>query len=246
MPMKLFMMPQTVPNRPTNGAIAPMVARIPVPRSIRRPTPAPMRAKRAVMRSLMPSLSCLSGDRCNSSAAACINRPTCGLAAPAGRASASDAAATSIRCARVSRRRATASSSVLARAIAQVSTDADSRPSITPFTMLSAAMNMPNGVRSRGSSVPVTAVDAAWPICTGCAGASPELPDGATEGAGVVAVAFTASCDLGCARAATKGKKSISPTRQIRANFAPIGLSHGRRNAARTISYTFRNCSIAM
>ena len=26
-PMKLFMMPQTVPNRPTNGAVAPMVAR---------------------------------------------------------------------------------------------------------------------------------------------------------------------------------------------------------------------------
>ena len=30
--MKLFMMPQTVPNRPTKGAVAPMVARMPVPR----------------------------------------------------------------------------------------------------------------------------------------------------------------------------------------------------------------------
>ena len=32
MPMKLFMMPHTVPNRPTNGAVAPMVASRPVPR----------------------------------------------------------------------------------------------------------------------------------------------------------------------------------------------------------------------
>ena len=36
MPMKLFMMPQTVPNRPTKGAVAPMVASTPVPRSMRR------------------------------------------------------------------------------------------------------------------------------------------------------------------------------------------------------------------
>jgi hypothetical protein len=32
MPMKLFMMPHTVPNNPTNGAVAPMVASNPVPR----------------------------------------------------------------------------------------------------------------------------------------------------------------------------------------------------------------------
>ena len=32
MPMKLFMMPHTVPNRPMNGAVAPMVARKPMPR----------------------------------------------------------------------------------------------------------------------------------------------------------------------------------------------------------------------
>ena len=31
MPMKLFMMPQTVPNSPTNGAVAPIVARIAMP-----------------------------------------------------------------------------------------------------------------------------------------------------------------------------------------------------------------------
>ena len=33
--MKLFMMPQTVPNRPTKGAVAPIVARTPVPRIMR-------------------------------------------------------------------------------------------------------------------------------------------------------------------------------------------------------------------
>ena len=35
--MKLSMMPQTVPNRPTKGAVAPIVARTPVPRAILRP-----------------------------------------------------------------------------------------------------------------------------------------------------------------------------------------------------------------
>src|SRR5262249_30627828 len=37
MPMKLFMMPQTVPNKPTKGAVAPIVASTPVPRKVRRP-----------------------------------------------------------------------------------------------------------------------------------------------------------------------------------------------------------------
>ena len=36
MPMKLFMMPQTVPNRPTNGEVAPMVASAPMPKRTRR------------------------------------------------------------------------------------------------------------------------------------------------------------------------------------------------------------------
>ena len=36
MPIKLFMMPHTVPNRPTNGAVEPMVASTPVPREILR------------------------------------------------------------------------------------------------------------------------------------------------------------------------------------------------------------------
>ena len=42
--MKLFMMPQTVPKRPTKGAVAPIVASMPVPRFISRPARASMRA----------------------------------------------------------------------------------------------------------------------------------------------------------------------------------------------------------
>jgi hypothetical protein len=37
----------------------------------------------------------------------------------------------------------------------QVSTEAKMRPSITAFTMMSADMNMPYGVRSRGRSAAV-------------------------------------------------------------------------------------------
>ena len=36
MPMKLFIMPHTVPNNPTSGAVAPMVASNPVPLCILR------------------------------------------------------------------------------------------------------------------------------------------------------------------------------------------------------------------
>ena len=39
----------------------------------------------------------------------------------------------------------------LANQIVQVSTDAKARPTITAFTTMSAAMNMPHGERSRGS-----------------------------------------------------------------------------------------------
>src|SRR5262245_64702491 len=50
MPMKLFMMPQTVPNRPMNGAVAPMVASTPVPRDMVRAAAASMRSSRHTMR----------------------------------------------------------------------------------------------------------------------------------------------------------------------------------------------------
>ena len=53
--MNEFMMPQTVPNRPTNGAVAPMVASTPVPRAICRDIAASTRSSRSAIRSLKPS-----------------------------------------------------------------------------------------------------------------------------------------------------------------------------------------------
>jgi len=44
------------------------------------------------------------------------------------------------------------SSRLLASQIVQVRTEAKTRPSITAFTMMSADMNIPHGVRSRGNS----------------------------------------------------------------------------------------------
>jgi hypothetical protein len=48
MPMKLFML---VRNRPTKGAVAPMIASTPVPRSMRRPQLASTRSSRDAIRS---------------------------------------------------------------------------------------------------------------------------------------------------------------------------------------------------
>src|SRR5262249_11698425 len=76
MPMKLFMMPQTVPNRPTKGAVAPMVASTPVPRRMRRPQLASMRSSRDAIRSLMPSVSAKPGESFSSVAAAPRNCAT--------------------------------------------------------------------------------------------------------------------------------------------------------------------------
>ena len=59
MPMKLFMMPQTVPNRPTNGAVAPMLASRPMPRPMRRLADASTRSSSQETRSFK-----LSGSGC--------------------------------------------------------------------------------------------------------------------------------------------------------------------------------------
>ena len=75
MPMKAFMMPHTVPNRPTNGAVAPMVASMPVPRAIRRDIAASIRSSRSATRSLKPSSKC-QPDSVASRAADCTNCAT--------------------------------------------------------------------------------------------------------------------------------------------------------------------------
>ena len=55
MPMKLFMMPQTVPNSPTKGDVAPMVAKRPMPSRTRRASARTISAKLEAARSLMPA-----------------------------------------------------------------------------------------------------------------------------------------------------------------------------------------------
>ena len=75
MPMKLSMMPQTVPNRPTKGAVAPIVARMPVPREIFRPAAISMRSDCQAMRSFKPSARKLAESRI-SFAAACMSCAT--------------------------------------------------------------------------------------------------------------------------------------------------------------------------
>ena len=55
MPMKAFMMPHTVPNRPTNGAVEPIVASTPVPREIFRLTPSSIRSSWSAIRSFKQS-----------------------------------------------------------------------------------------------------------------------------------------------------------------------------------------------
>ena len=69
------MMPQTVPNRPTKGAVAPIVARIPVPREIFRPAAISIRSDCQAMRSFKPSARKLAESRI-SSAAACMSCAT--------------------------------------------------------------------------------------------------------------------------------------------------------------------------
>src|SRR5471032_2792132 len=92
--MKLFMMPQTVPNRPTNGEIAPMVARIPLPRPIWRPAALTRRSKRKPVRSLMPPLSV---DPADSSSSFCASRSIWLLMLLTSKLSACSAASSSVR-----------------------------------------------------------------------------------------------------------------------------------------------------
>ena len=56
-------MPQTVPNRPTKGAVAPIVARMPVPREIFRPAAISIRSACQAMRSFKPSARKLAESR---------------------------------------------------------------------------------------------------------------------------------------------------------------------------------------
>ena len=93
MPIKLFMMPQTVPNSPTKGDVAPIVANRPMPSRIRRASARTISAKLEAARSLMPaSLEMPADIRASRIAAARKDASTLPLAPSANCASASERA----------------------------------------------------------------------------------------------------------------------------------------------------------
>ncbi len=141
------MMPHTVPNRPTNGATAPMLARTPMPRRCTRAVSSSIRSRREATRSLMPSRPSRSCDRCSSvRAASSITRavPCCTQASACslGRLAACSNSARAARSCRACR----PSSQPLASSTVQVASDAKASAIITAFTTTSAARYMPHGV----------------------------------------------------------------------------------------------------
>src|SRR6202521_4560459 len=158
MPMKLFMMPHTVPNSPTNGAVAPIVASGPVPRTMARPTAASIRSRREATRSFTPSLSAVSADIRSSVTAARTNSVTRARWRSCWLASASEAAFATTAPAARSRRLAMKSSSPFAKAMVQVTSEANANPIITALTIRSALRNIPHGERSGDACADISAV----------------------------------------------------------------------------------------
>src|SRR4029077_9202821 len=164
MPMNAFMMPHTVPNRPTNGAVAPMVARMPAPRVTCRVIAVSTRSSRKATLSLKPS-SMMPPDSSASRAVEVISCATASRASPqALSASARLSPASSILIRRSARRLADRSSMVLASQTVQVTSEAKASPTITAFTTMSALRNMPHGERLRGNSAVGACASAACEI----------------------------------------------------------------------------------
>src|SRR5271156_2941291 len=148
-PMKLFMMPQTAPNRPTNGDVAPMEASNPMPIRIRRPSARTISAKLDAARSLMPSsLEIPADNRASFIAAASSADNTLSLAPSANCASASDRALPILRSAPRSLVCTTDSSIIFAMKTVQVTSEANARPIMTALTMTSADRNIDHGDNS--------------------------------------------------------------------------------------------------
>jgi hypothetical protein len=132
--------------------------------------------------------------------------------------------------ARARRRRAAASSSVLASQMVQVSTEAKTRPSITALTMMSADMNMPQGVKSRGRSAGVISVDGGTEARAPCAEISSGTTGGmdgaaaagagaagaATEAAGAAVAGGAEGCGAGWACPPTEPHIIAKPTTPLR------------------------------
>ena len=149
MPMKLFMMPQTVPNSPTKGEVEPMVASTPMPMRMRRCSARTISWKLDAARSLMPvSLARPADIRASRSAAVRKDGRIPSLAPSAIWASASERASAVFFSAERSLVEATDSSIDLAMKTVQVISEAKASPIITAFTTTSADWNMTQGDNS--------------------------------------------------------------------------------------------------
>ena len=143
-PMNAFMMPQTVPNRPTNGAVAPIVASMPMPREICRAIAASTRSSRNATRSLNPVVDAMPSD---SSASRAVDRMSCAtasLSAPQARTASVEAAAAfqhfeSAACKLLRH----AHLDGLGEPNGPRRSDAKASPIITAFTTISALRNIP-------------------------------------------------------------------------------------------------------
>ncbi|CCV04571.1 exported hypothetical protein [Mesorhizobium metallidurans STM 2683] len=210
MPMKAFMMPQTVPNRPTKGAVEPIVASTPVPRDMRRAAAASMRDRREVTRSFSPSpdtCSSAPAESAASSSAARTSRAPGPPVWPSARLAWFSVAALPIALAA---RRALSLppriSSDLASQIVQVTREAKASPIITPFTTMSAAMNMPHGDRSCGRVSDIAEGSASACVDTpasDAAGASGVAAGGETAAGGEAGASIAGAGAAGCSWAVT-------------------------------------------
>src|SRR5258705_1285401 len=153
-PIKLFMMPHTVPNSPTNGDVAPMVASTPMPTRTRRASARTISAKLDAARSLMPaSLEIPADSRASRIAAASNDDNTLPLAPSANCASASDLASLIAPSAARNLRWISDSSIIFAMKMVHVTSEAKARPIMTALTRISADTNIDQGDNSRNATV---------------------------------------------------------------------------------------------
>src|SRR3984893_15987078 len=181
MPIKLFRMPHTVPNSPTNGEVAPMVASNPMPSLIRRPSARTISEKLEAARSLMPlSLEIPADSRPSRIAADSNDASTLSFAPNANCASASDLASLILPSADRSLRWTSDSSIVFAMQIVHVTSEAKASPSITALTRMSADRNIDQGDSSRSPAV--VDFSGLLPPSPGVVAAAPEASGSGTEG----------------------------------------------------------------
>ncbi len=190
MPIKLFMMPQTVPNSPTKGDVAPMVASNPMPSRIRRASARTISPKLDAARSLMPaSLEIPADIRASRMAAASNENSTLPFEPSANCASASDRASAILPSAARRLRCTTDSSIIFAIKIVQVTSDAKARPIMTALTTTSADRNIDHGENSRSST------PAAFNSLPSRSGGGAAASEAGAAAAGAAATGDAGACD---------------------------------------------------